>query len=828
MKPSWIGRLRRLLRVGFDYLVGWRGPFIALAAGSSAAIVGLSTGSLANAIVALAVVGIPLAAVVMLLANQERRAMNREVQAAPVTGRQPAPASMPVTHESRIQTPAGDPSPAVRTPPLVAVVITTWNESRFIETTIESVRAQTLSSFECIIVDDASTDDTVDRIVTLVDGDARFRVFRTDTNQGPAAARNTGIAEVRAPYLTFLDGDDFLYPESLQKRIEGIAVHSDDPWVAGVYCQWRNVPEVATLGPVPKPAPKRPRVTWLNSLTNTPFILSAPLFRTEVVLSVGGMPTVDAAEDALFWNRILREGYVFDPVHEVGVAYRMKRTSNFRRTAVESANIIADQLAGNSYAAEDLTASGPFPYHDSCTAYMWELTRVRRGIGALASAIESNDRAAAELIAEQLSKAMNAYHLWELPIEKVITSHATRVTRHLGDAELHAYRDRVAAATSALLEPRVEELVAEVRARQASLSKPTALPAGDVARPIVLPRRVEIPPAFLDRDGSTVEGRVVLMPSAAYHVAETGPIAEELEKIGIESVVMVSDRRWPPLEAAQSAYSTPVLGSVAAGPWLTRAAAVVSMNDWGEEYREYVGTANELGVPTFAKVEGVQDFADDDVHWGRKAYQRARWILAQGPNDVRHLPDQDTIVVSNNRLERIWLGPPRAPGPPFAVINLNFTYGVLEDAREMWLNSVVEACSAVDIPYVISLHPAEKDRYSGAYPVANLPIRHLLTEASVLVSRFSTVPFEAMARGVPFVYHNPHGEKVPTFLSPEGAFDITASTPELERALRGSTAWGVGYRDRARAFFLAQVAVDPEVPAPRRAAEAIAARVDRS
>jgi hypothetical protein len=43
-----------------------------------------------------------------------------------------------------------------------------------------------------------------------------------------------------------------------------------------------------------------------------------------------------------------------------------------------------------------------------------------------------------------------------------------------------------------------------------------------------------------------------------------------------------------------------------------------------------------------------------------------------------------------------------------------------------------------------------------------------LTEASVLVSRFSTVPFEAMARGVPFVYHNPHGETVPTFMNPDG------------------------------------------------------------
>lgn len=97
------------------------------------------------------------------------------------------------------------------------------------------------------------------------------------------------------------------------------------------------------------------------------------------------------------------------------------------------------------------------------------------------------------------------------------------------------------------------------------------------------------------------------------------------------------------------------------------------MNDWGEEYKEYVEIANELEIPTFAKIEGVQDFDDDDVHWERKAYQRARWILAQGPNDVRALPMKDSIVVSNNRLERIWIDPPRGRVSTLVVVNLNFT-----------------------------------------------------------------------------------------------------------------------------------------------------------
>ena len=104
-------------------------------------------------------------------------------------------------------------------------------------------------------------------------------------------------------------------------------------------------------------------------------------------------------------------------------------------------------------------------------------------------------------------------------------------------------------------------------------------------------------------------------------------------------------------------------------------------------------------------------------------------------------------------------------------------------------------------------------------------MRHLLTEASALISRFSTVPFEAMARGVPFVYHNPHGERVPTFHDPNGAFEVTTSASELVHALGRTRAWQDDYRGRCAKFFLSQVDVAPSRPSAQRAAEAIDARL---
>ena len=809
-------RLRWLLTAVRSYATGWRLGLVAVVVGIAGVFVGTVTGVAVAGVGAAVATAVVLGAVLVLLANQESRLRHRLAE-LPGGGTSPAPANA--------VTPAvgGPPAPTEVAEPLVSVVVVARNEARFVATALESLRAQTLREFECIVVDDASTDQTLDRVLDVVGDDPRFRVVTLDGARGPAMARNLGIARCRAPYVAFLDGDDFLYPDALAMRLEALLGHEDEPWVAGTYCQWVNVPETATLGAEPPAVRTLPIVSWLRNLTDAPFIVSAPLLRAEVIRSMGGFPDLPTAEDAAFWNRLLRAGYVVLPVDRVGVAYRAKASSLYRRSAPEHALRIVDAFAANAEVADGLPGRGPYPYEKPCTEYLWELTRVRRLLGALANALEAGDRSEADTLAAEVASRLDAYHLWELPLDEVIRGQATRVARHLSSPAFELHRDRVVAEMERMLSERVDRLAAEIRDRVPR--ERTEMEVDVPARPVRPVRRLRVTPELLDRSGSPIEGRVILMPSATYHVAETGPLAEQLEARGVECVVMVSDRRWPLVEKPQAAYDTPVLGSVEGGEWLRRAAAVVVMNDWGEEYKEYVELANAFGVPTFAKVEGVQDFRDDDVSWDRRAYQRARWILAQGRNDVEALPMKDTIVVSSSRLERIWLEPPRPPGPRLAVVNLNFTYGVLDDARDLWLSTAIEACERVDLPYVVSLHPAERDRWSGTLPVADAPIRHLLTEASVLISRFSTVPFEAMARGVPFVYHNPHGERVPTFKQPEGAFRITTSIAELADALVEAEGWQHDYRERAAAFFLRQVDVDPGRPSEVRAAEAIVERL---
>jgi glycosyltransferase involved in cell wall biosynthesis len=106
--------------------------------------------------------------------------------------------------------------------PAIAVVIPAYNAGRFLSEAIESVRAQTTSQWECVIVDDGSTDETPRRLAAY--RDSRIRWVRQD-NSGERAARARGVSLTRAPKIVFLDADDRLYPDALARYASFLDTH---------------------------------------------------------------------------------------------------------------------------------------------------------------------------------------------------------------------------------------------------------------------------------------------------------------------------------------------------------------------------------------------------------------------------------------------------------------------------------------------------------------------------------------------------------------------------------------------------------------------------
>ena len=102
----------------------------------------------------------------------------------------------------------------------VSIIMPAYNCERFIAEAIQSVQAQTYTSWELIIVDDCSTDHTRTIIDQFAHKDKRIIFLKNEKNSGAAAARNKAIETASGRYMAFLDGDDVWMPTKLEKQLE--------------------------------------------------------------------------------------------------------------------------------------------------------------------------------------------------------------------------------------------------------------------------------------------------------------------------------------------------------------------------------------------------------------------------------------------------------------------------------------------------------------------------------------------------------------------------------------------------------------------------------
>jgi len=110
---------------------------------------------------------------------------------------------------------------------MISIIIPTYNSSSFIEETIGSIAAQTRQDLELIVVDDGSTDDTVE----MISGMAYPVKLVRQQNRGRGAARNNGVSQATGEYIAFLDHDDLLLPGSIAARAAYLEAHPELGWV---------------------------------------------------------------------------------------------------------------------------------------------------------------------------------------------------------------------------------------------------------------------------------------------------------------------------------------------------------------------------------------------------------------------------------------------------------------------------------------------------------------------------------------------------------------------------------------------------------------------
>ena len=289
--------------------------------------------------------------------------------------------------------------------PSVAIVVAAYNERRFVKQCLASLRAQSFTDWECIVVDDDSSDTTAGVVAEIAEEDPRIRVVAHSRNRGLAATRNTGLSQVRAPLVTFLDSDDVLLSASLEDRVNAFR-QWESPDLAGTFCGLKQVPEKIYLDVLPPsyPWPKPPKFVDLASCAGVnPFGVHQPLLRTDIARALGGFDESFrvGAEDYEFWMRVMRAGYHFRPSSLLTALYRQKAGSMVRDLIVEhydSCRQILDTL-DRPQSLERHSADAPWPIEEPLGVLQRKLVLAERAVrsSGLAIGIEKPDKALALL-----------------------------------------------------------------------------------------------------------------------------------------------------------------------------------------------------------------------------------------------------------------------------------------------------------------------------------------------------------------------------------------------------------------------------------------------
>jgi hypothetical protein len=326
----------------------------------------------------------------------------------------------------------------------------------------------------------------------------------------------------------------------------------------------------------------------------------------------------------------------------------------------------------------------------------------------------------------------------------------------------------------------------------------------------------ELPAAFAhEGSGQASAGVVSLLPHSHYHLLEFEPAVDLLRGAGVAVHLALADDAPIALRARAAWLGLARLNAPAVVD------ALIVQNDWRDDVQALAAKYREAtpGFTLISKVEGIQDFADADTGRARRAYRNSDRVLCLGPHDQMALGLESDALVGSTRLEAIALRQSTlVPLGDALVVNLNFTYGVFDRAAEGWLRAVTRAAERAGHTAVVSAHPAQP-RLRREVAITSRPATFELGQGRRLVSRFSTLFFEALAWGWPPIYFNPHNEAAGAFLRGEANIEQATSEDELVGALTRTPA--VLSRHSRMAALAPYVSIDSERSAAERLATAI-------
>jgi glycosyltransferase involved in cell wall biosynthesis len=207
--------------------------------------------------------------------------------------------------------------------PQVSIVLPVRNAVDTLEECLQSINQQSFKGYEVLIIDDGSSDGSVELVSRWVERDVRIKLF-TQGPLGVVVALNRGLSVAKAPLIARMDADDVMYPERLSKQVAFLTEHPDIGLVA---TQVRLFPDEKVQ------AGYAEYVRWQNNclsseeineeiFVESPFAHPSVMFRHEVVCALGAYREGDFPEDYELWFRLMFSGVRMAKLAEVLLDWR--------------------------------------------------------------------------------------------------------------------------------------------------------------------------------------------------------------------------------------------------------------------------------------------------------------------------------------------------------------------------------------------------------------------------------------------------------------------------------------------------------------------------
>lgn len=236
---------------------------------------------------------------------------------------------------------------------LISVIIPCFQQGQFLEQALDSILKQKYSNWECLIIDDGSTDNTSGIGEKWAGKNSRFRYF-FKTNEGVSAARNFGLSKSKGEYVQFLDADDYLLPNKLSSGYTVLSKNPDAEVVISNFSMFKEDPG----------KPLRPYCELKQEFFNLEsimydwnFTFSIPIhcgfFRKKVFDKIIFPEQLSAQEDWLVWVEIFRSHKDAVFIDEPLVLYRIHPASRMQSKDIQNDQIKAMELLRIKLSSEE-------------------------------------------------------------------------------------------------------------------------------------------------------------------------------------------------------------------------------------------------------------------------------------------------------------------------------------------------------------------------------------------------------------------------------------------------------------------------------------------